>query len=182
MVDENTEELDVIELEGSLADIEKPPELPPGVYVGEVQDVQVATSGKGNQYYAVKFVVAPEEIPADIVDAFEDGAVLYWNRQIKPTAKDRRALYNLRRFVEALGLDSDTTSINPNEWMGCQAKLRVRHNKNPNTGELQAQIQSVDSVEAQAAPARGTGRRAAAVEEVEEAPPTRPTRRAGRGR
>jgi len=128
------------------------------VYVGEVQDVQVATSGKGNQYYAVKFVVAPEEIPADIVDAFEDGAVLYWNRQIKPTAKDRRALYNLRRFVEALGLDSNTTSINPNEWMGCQAKLRVRLNKNPNTGEMQAQIQSVDSVEAQAAqPAERAG-------------------------
>src|SRR5262252_7662663 len=97
---EDDESLDVIELEESLADVEKPAELPPGLYVGEVQDVQVATSAKGNAYYAVRFVVPPDEIPADIQDDFEDGAALFWNRQIKPRdGKDRRALFNLRKFV-----------------------------------------------------------------------------------
>ncbi len=116
MAEEN-EELDIIELEESLADVEKPPELPAGLYQGEIQDVQVATSAKGNQYYAIRFVVPPEEILADLQDQFEDGAILYWNRQVKPTAKDRRALFNLRRFIEAIGLDAETTTINPNDWM-----------------------------------------------------------------
>jgi hypothetical protein len=168
MVDD-TEELDVIELEESLSDAEKPLELPAGIYVGEIQDVQVAASQKGNPYYAVKFVIPPEEIPADIQDQFEDGAVLYWNRQIKPTARDRRALHNLRKFVEAIGLDTDTTSINPNDWMGCQARLRVRHRVYQ--GEKRAEIQSVEALE-------GAAPRAARQQEpVEEEVETRPTPR-----
>jgi hypothetical protein len=149
MVDEN-EELDVIELDESLADVEKPAELPPGLYVGEVQDVQVATSAKGNAYYAVRFTVAPDEIPADIQQDFEEGATLFWNRQIKPRdGKDRRALFNLRKFVEALGLDANTTSIDPNDWMGCRARLRIRQTVNPRdpAAGKRAEIASIEPLE-----------------------------------
>lgn len=144
--------LSVIELDESLADVEKPIELPASIYTGEVQDVQVQDSQKGNRYFAIKFVIPPEEIAADIRDEFPDGAVLYWNRNIVPSAKDRRAKFNLRKLIEALGLDSNTSTIDPNEWMGCKARLRVVMGKYQ--GEERAEIKSVDPAE-RAAPARG---------------------------
>jgi hypothetical protein len=175
MVDDT--DLGVIELDQNLADVEKPPELPAGFYVGEIQDVQKATSDKGNDYFKIKFVIPPEEIPADIQGDFEDGAILFWNRQIVPTAKDRRALFNLKKFVESLGLDTGTTSIDPNEWMGCQARLRVR--LGTYNGERRAEIQAVEPLEAQAPVARGKpqpARRAPAeAEEPEAAPAPRRT-------
>jgi len=176
MVD-NNDDLDVIELEETLSDVERPPELPAGNYIGEVTDVQVQDSQKGNRYYAVKFLIPPDEIPADVRDDFEEGCTLYWNRQIKPSKGDRRALYNLRRFVEALGLDANTTTIDPNDWMGCTARVKVKHSKNPNTGEMNAGIQSVDSAEEVAAPAL-RGRKPEPEPEAEA--PVRTARRARR--
>lgn len=140
------ETLGIIELDANLADVEKPPELPAGHYTGEIQDVQKATSGKGNEYFAIKFVIPPKEIPADLQDDFEDGAVLYWNRQVVPKGKDRRALFNLRKFIEAIGLNPNTTSIDPNEWMGCTARLKVVQGSWQ--GETRAEIKSIESAEA----------------------------------
>lgn len=146
-MEDDNEELDVIELEDNLSEIEKPPELPPGNYVGEVQDVQKKTSGKGNAYYAVKFVIPQKNLPADIREHYEDGAVLYWNRQLVPTAKDRRSLHNLRKFIEALGLDSNTTQIDPSEWMGCSARLKIIHERYQ--GETRAQLRAVEKADAE---------------------------------
>ncbi len=84
-------------------------------------------------------------------DQFEDGCALYWNRQVVPSAKDRRALFNLKKFVEAIGLDSETTTINPSDWMGQTARLRVR--RRVFQGEMRAEIQAVEPMEG-AAPAR----------------------------
>ncbi len=153
--DEAGEPMGIIELDEELSSIEKPPELPVGSYVGEIQDIQVQTSGKGNQYFAIKFVISPEEIAPDIQEHYEEGAVLYWNRQIVPTGKDRRALFNLRKFVEALGLSSDTKEIDPNEWMGQKAKLRVVHGKF--NGDVRAEIKAVEPAE-KAAPKASTAR------------------------
>lgn len=176
MINADDDGLDVLELDESLADVEKPPEVPPGLYVGEVQDVQKADSAKGNSYYKIKFVITSQELPAELQDQFEDGAVLFWNRQIVPTQKDRRALFNLKKFVESLGLDANTTRIDPNDWMGCQARLRIRHTKYE--GEMRAEIQSVDPVEAAAVP-RGAKRPAPVpVNEEDDAPA--PRRGAGR--
>lgn len=162
---DDSEGLGIIELEQNLADVEKPPELPAGLYVGEIQDVQIGTSQKGNRYFNVKFVVPTDEIPAELADDFEDGAALFYNRVIVPNGKDRRALFNLRKFVEALGLDSNSTSIDPNDWMGRQARLRVT--QEAYQGEMRAQIKSIESAEGKSAkPAeraaptsRGGGRR-----------------------
>jgi hypothetical protein len=149
-------DLGIIELEGNLSDAEKPLELPAGLYTAEVQDVQIGTSQKGNRYFAVKFVVPTDGVPADVAEHFEDGAALYYNRVIVPDGKDRRALFNLRKFIEALGLDSNTTQIDPNQWMGCNARIKVVHETYQ--GETRAQIKSVESAEAKAAPAKGNGR------------------------
>lgn len=161
---EDGEELGIIELEQNLSDVEKPPELPAGLYTGEIQDVQIQTSQKGNQYFNIKFMVPPDQIAADVADQFEDGAALYYNRIIVPNGKDRRALFNLRKFMEAIGLDSNTTQIDPNAWMGCQARLKVVHERYQ--GETRAQLKSIESAEAPkpaakaaAAPARGRGRK-----------------------
>jgi hypothetical protein len=138
--------LGVIELESNLSEVEKPPELPAGLYKGEVQSVEVKTSGAGNQYFAVKFVVPTEEIPADIAEHYEDGAILFWNRNVVPNGKDRRALFNLRKFVEALGLDTNTTTIDPNEWMGRTARLKVQMGKF--NDEERAEIKAVEAADA----------------------------------
>jgi hypothetical protein len=149
----NDEPMGIIELEDNLSDVEKPKEIPPGKYVGEVQDVQEATSGKGNTYYAVQFRVAPDELPADVADQYEDGAVLFWNRTLKPRGRgDRRALFNLRRFIEALGLDSNTTTIDPNDWMGRRARLHVVTGRYQ--GEDRAEIRAIEVAEEKPAPAR----------------------------
>jgi Protein of unknown function (DUF669) len=162
------EPMSVIELDENLADVEKPKEIPPGKYIGEIQDVQEATSGKGNTYFAIQFRVAPDELPADVAEQYEDGAVLFWNRIIKPRGRsDRRALFNLRKFVEALGLDPNTTTIDPNDWMGRQARLHVQMGKY--LGEERAEVRAVEPAE-KPAPSRAAkpaaktarGRRAAA--------------------
>ena len=157
----NDEMMGIIELDENLADVEKPKEIPPGKYVGEIQDVQEATSGKGNTYFAIQFRVAPDELPADVAEQYEDGAVLFWNRIIKPRGRsDRRALFNLRKFIEALGLDPNTTTIDPNDWMGRQARLMVRMGRYNN--EERAEIGSVEPAEPKAAPARGNAKKPAA--------------------
>jgi hypothetical protein len=164
------EPMGLIELDENLADVEKPKEIPPGKYLGEVQDVQEKASAAGNTYFAVQFRVPPDELPADVAEQYEDGAVLFWNRIIKPRGRsDRRALFNLRRFIEALGLDPNTTTIDPNDWMGRQARLMVRMGKYQ--GEERAEIASVEAGEVKAPPrgnakakpaAAGRNRRAAA--------------------
>jgi hypothetical protein len=157
----NDEMMGIIELDENLADVEKPKEIPPGKYVGEIQDVQEKASAAGNTYFAVQFRVPPDELPPDVAEHYEDGAVLFWNRIIKPRGRsDRRALFNLRKFIEAIGLDPNTTTIDPNDWMGRQARLMVRMGRYNN--EERAEIGSVEPAEAKAAPARSAAKKAPA--------------------
>lgn len=142
---EDDETLGLIELDDNLGDVEKPEELPPGNYTGEIQDVSMGTSQKGNKYFNIKFVIPTSEIPADKQDQFEDGAILYYNRIIVPTGKDRRALFNLKNFIEKLGLNTNTTTVDPNEWMGQNARLKVVHETYQ--GEKRAAIKSVEAAE-----------------------------------
>lgn len=145
---DNDEPLGIIELDQNLADVEKPPELPAGMYTAEVQDVATDTSQKGNPYFKITFKVPPSEIPADLADDFEDGATLFYNRLVVPKKGDRRALFNVRKFYEALGLDSNVTSIDPNAWMGQTARLKVKMGSW--LGDPRAEIASIESAEAPA--------------------------------
>jgi len=145
------EPIGIISLEDNLSDVEKPKEIPAGRYRGEIQDVQLPTSQAGNQYFAVKFVIPNDELPADVRESYPDGAILYYNRIIVPGPGNRRAMWNLKQFMAAIGMDVNTTEIDPNEWMGKEAQLQVRMGKYQ--GEERAEIGAVLSAEAKA-PAR----------------------------
>lgn len=149
----NDEPMEILELEGSLSDAEKPKEIPAGKYIGEIQSVELATSSKGNSYYAIQFRIPPDELPADIAEQYEEGAVLFWNRVMKPKGRsDARALFNLKKFISALGLDTNITTIDPNEWMGQSARLVVKNGRYQ--GEDRAEITAVEASEPMAAPSR----------------------------
>jgi hypothetical protein len=145
------EELGIISLDVNLADVERPPEVPVGRYIGEVQSVEQKTSGAGNEYFAIRILVPNENIPAEVAEHYEDGALFFYNRLLVPKPGDRRSLWNLRQFVEKLGLDSNTNEINPNEWMNQTVGLVVGMEKNQD-GELRSAVKSLFAAEE--APAR----------------------------
>lgn len=142
---DDSEPLGIIELDSNLGDVEKPPILPTGRYSGEIVDVQREISGKGNSYFQIGIKIPPSEIPAHLQEDFEEGATMYWNRQLVPDGKDRRTLYNLRKMVEAFGLSSAVTAIDPNEWMGCQVGVVIKHSAYQ--GEQRAEIGALYSLD-----------------------------------
>lgn len=145
------EELGIISLDMNLADVERPPEIPVGRYIGEIQSVEQKTSGAGNEYFAIRILVPNEHIPAEVAEHYEDGALFFYNRLLVPKGGDRRSLWNLRQFVEKIGLDSNTNEINPNEWMNQSVGLVVGMEKNLE-GELRSAVKSLFAAEE--APAR----------------------------
>lgn len=151
--DSSGEPLSVIDLDDNLEDVEKPPELPANAYTAEVQDVQIKVSGKGNRYFNIKLLVPNDELPANIREHFPDGAVMYYNRLIVPRAGDRRDLYNMKQWIAALGLSTSTTSVDPNEWMGQECRIRVVMGTYQNVPR--AEIRSVEPVAPKAAPRGG---------------------------
>ena len=169
------EELGIISLDMNLADVERPPEIPVGKYVGEIQSIEVKTSGQGNEYFAIRILVPSENIPAEVAEHYEDGALFFYNRLLVPKGNDRRSLWNLRQFIEKIGLDSNTNEINPNEWMNQSVGIVVGMEKNLD-GELRANVRSLFAAEE--APAREEE----AEEEVVEEKPAPRTAAAGRGR
>jgi hypothetical protein len=145
------EDLGIISLETNLADVERPPELPVGRYVGEIQSIETKTSGQGNEYFAMRILIPSENIPAEVAEHYEDGAIFFYNRLLVPKGNDRRSLWNLRQFVEKLGLDSNTTEIDPNEWMNQNIGVVIASEKNLE-GELRSTVRSLYAAED--APAR----------------------------
>ena len=164
------EELGIISLDVNLGDVERPPEVPVGRYVGEIQSVEVKTSGAGNEYFALRVLVPAENIPAEVAEHYEDGALFFYNRLLVPKAGDRRSLWNIRQFMEKIGLDTDTNEINPNEWMNQNIGVVIGSEKNLE-GEMRASVRSLFAAEE--APAR---------EEEEEEKPAPKAAAGGRGR
>ena len=131
-IDTSTDgELDILQLDQNLEDVPEPELLKPGYYAGEIQAVEVKENQKGTgRYYAIKFVIPTDEFPPDYeVDNHPDGLSLFYNLLRVPTAGDRRSISNIRKFMEKLGLSVCTNQINPNEWLGQRAKLKVIHNE-----------------------------------------------------
>jgi hypothetical protein len=166
------EELGILSLDMNLADVERPPEIPVGRYVGEVQSVEVKTSGQGNEYFAIRILVPAENIPAEVAEHYEDGALFFYNRLLVPKGNDRRSLWNLRQFVEKIGLDSNTNEINPNEWMNQSIGVVIGMGKDLE-GTLRSEVRSLFAAEE--APARDE-------EEPEETPAPKAARGGGRRR
>ena len=144
---------------------------PVGKYVGEIQSIEMKTSGQGNEYFAIRILVPAENIPAEVAEHYEDGAIFFYNRLLVPKGNDRRSLWNLRQFIEKIGLDSNTNEINPNEWMNQNVGIVVGMEKNLE-GELRASVRSLFAAED--APAREEA------DEVEEDEVTAGTRKGSR--
>lgn len=173
------EELGIISLDQNLSDVERPPEIPVGRYVGEIQSIEVKTSGQGNDYFAMRILVPADNIPAEVAEHYEDGAIFFYNRLLVPKGNDRRSLWNLRQFIEKLGLDSNTNEVDPNEWMNQSIGVVIASEKNLE-GELRSTIRSL--YPAEDAPAREEAEDEAE-EEAEEKPKVAPKRAAaGKGR
>lgn len=130
-LEQASSELDILELDQNLEDYEEPELLPPGYYLGEIQGVEVRQNQAGTgKYFATKFVVPPEQFPADYdVDNWPEGCPLFYNLVRVPRAGDRRSLSNLKKFMQKIGLSTSTNRIDPNEWIGQRAKLKVVHNE-----------------------------------------------------
>lgn len=127
--DTQDETLDVLELDQNIDDYPEPELLPQGWYRAELQSVEARTNQAGTgRYYACKFVISPTNFPAGYdVDNWPDGLTLYYNLLRVPSSGDRRSVSNIRKFMEKLGLAVDTNRIDPNEWIGRDAKLKVEH-------------------------------------------------------
>lgn len=127
--EEDEQGIDVIELDTSLEDVEKPEDIKPGRYLAEVVGVEKRQGPKA-KYYSVTFVIPVEEYPTDQKDTLEDsnpdGITMYYNRIMVPrSSQDRRTLHRIKQWMDALGLDTATNTIDPNDWMGQSAILVV---------------------------------------------------------
>lgn len=124
---QGTDTLEIIELDVSLADVEKPELLPKGWYDGEIRNVTIRKSGKGNDYYNLELIIPTTQFPAGFEEEnYPDGAAVYYNRLLVP-GRDRRSLWNMKQFIEKLDLPV-TNRVDPNEWMGRPVKIKIGHN------------------------------------------------------
>jgi hypothetical protein len=145
----NEDTLDVLEIESNLADVPKPLDLPAGRYLGEITNVQ-QREGPKMRYYSVAFLIPPEEYPPqvreELEESYPDGVQLYHNRVMVPrSGADRRSIYRVTQFMAAIGLNTNTNVINPNDWMGQKATLVTRIGEW--NGEKRPEIQDVQSAE-----------------------------------
>lgn len=124
-----SDELDVLELDQNLDDYPEPELLPPGWYKGEIQGVEIKENQKGTgKYFAIRFMISPDEFPANYdPENYADGKAVYYNLIRVPHGGDRRAIANLRKFLQQIGLSTKTNTIDPNEWIGREAKLKIEH-------------------------------------------------------
>lgn len=139
--------LSIIDLGKSLDQYEKPVVLNAGKYKGQITDVNVNKSAKGNNYYAIQFIIPPEEYQGeqsdDLADSYPDGVTLTYNRVLVPRGpNDGNAIYRIRRLYQAMGLKMKTSEIDPNEWMG--QEVLVRTGVDEWEGEPRAQIVGIE--------------------------------------
>lgn len=129
----------IIEYDVDLAEQEAPPVLPVGDYPATIRSAEQKTSGKGNKYVNVTFMIDPESYPADFVDGDEDGTILSYGR-ISPE-NTQRARWGMRKFQEAIGAKL-SKQVDLNDWIGLSAVVSVGHE--PYEGENRAKITKVN--------------------------------------
>lgn len=129
----------ILQFAKSLAEVDKPVPLPAGEYTAEIRGAEVKTSeNTGNQYIALTMHISADQYPADYTDGDPDGTILSYNR-LSPKATPRN-LWNMRQFVEALGLVAGT-EVDLNDWLGKAVTVGVSIQKYE--GEDRAQISRI---------------------------------------
>jgi hypothetical protein len=127
----------------NIAEQEKPPVLPIGEYISTIRGVQ-KKYGKdsGRPYLTIKFVIDPDSLPADFVEA--NGAqepvnVYYMLFGCEDTPKSRFAMHS---FCAAIGAPM-SDRINVAEFMDQEARIQVEHQKDLVDGSDQARVRRV---------------------------------------
>lgn len=141
----------VIDLGTNLEDATPPPPLPPGQYRATVMSVTPTVSQtSGNLYGKTVFRIDPSQYPIDFSpDNAPNGKSLTYNRMVidpKVLRANKRVLFALRQWYEALGLPLAVTSINTNDWVGCEVMLSISNRENRNTGLMEEEIDRVTAV------------------------------------
>lgn len=129
----------VIKFSEDLSNAEQPDPLPKGDYPAEIRGAERKTSGKGNEYAAVTFYIAPESYPADYTEGNEDGTVLTYNRVMLTDTPQGR--YRIRKFLEAVG-GKLGKQLDLNDLIGLNASVTVDHEMYE--GENRANIKKVN--------------------------------------
>lgn len=132
-------EVSIIEYAEDLDAAEAPAVLPPGDYPAEIRGAEIKTSGKGNQYIQVTFIISPDDYPADATDLDVDGSILSYGR-LSPD-NTTRARFNMKKFVQAIG-GTMGKKLDLNDWIGKQAIVTVVNE--PYDGVTQANIKKVN--------------------------------------
>lgn len=124
----------IIEFEEDIDDAEPPVPIPEREYRARI-DKAVRRVSKESQkaYVAVTFLIAPDDLPADIQDA-EEGVRLKPYRRV-PLGNSAEDRYQRKMFCKALGIPTDTRRLNLNEWKGLECTVVVRHEENFNDPE-----------------------------------------------
>jgi hypothetical protein len=132
-------DMSIIEYDTDLADAEAPVPLPAGDYPAEIRSAERKTSGAGNEYINVTFVIHPEAYPADYTEGSEDGTILSYGR-LNP-GQEQRSRWNMKKFCEAIGAPLGK-SLDLNSWLGQTAIVTVINE--PYEGVDQAKIKKVN--------------------------------------
>jgi hypothetical protein len=145
-------EVSIVELEDVIDEIEAPPMLPRGWYEASITSLEERTSEKGNEYYNIGMTIPPSQFPpdGDYAEFFPDGVILYYNRMLVPKANDRRTVYRVAQFMKKLGVRTNTSTVDPTEWLGVNLRVRINHGEWE--GEPRMEIGGVEASE-EAAPA-----------------------------
>lgn len=116
----------VMEYSSDVTDAQPPAPLPEGRYVGDIVEVEVKVSQKGNHYVAVGFLITPDQYPVDFTEGNPDGTKLYYNRV--QVSDDARGRFQMRKFCETIDAPMGRR-IDVNDWMGKRAYLHVKNSE-----------------------------------------------------
>lgn len=141
----------VIDLGANLEDVTAPPPLPPGQYPAVIVSVTPTVSQtSGNIYGKTVFRIDPQDYPVDYSpDNAPNGKSLTYNRMVidpKVLRTNKRVLYALRQWYEALGLPLAVTSISTSDWVGCRVMLSISNRENRNSGLMEEEIDRVSAL------------------------------------
>lgn len=129
----------------NIADVTAPDPLPKGEYKATVKSASIKDSKnkEGKQYVEVLFHIPTSEFPADFDESnAPDGANIAYRRV--PYAQDRRAMFAVKRFCEALNVPM-SNQIDVNDFVDRIAKVKVDWSKDLE-GVDRAEIVSVSRI------------------------------------
>lgn len=111
----------------NIADAEAPPQLPVGEYLATcIAAVEKEAASSGNPMLTLTMQIARTEFPADF-DPGEgvDDLTMTWNVVARDIPADR---WRMKNVCKAFGV-AMSSNIDPNEFVGKQARVRTRMGK-----------------------------------------------------